>query len=142
MYGPNRPKKSPARPSGVKLAMPIVPPGRQTRTSSSATVWWSGAKIAPSAEVTASNSPSPNGSACASACTHSSSTPCAAASRRPAAKCSGVMSLATTLAPASAARIATLPVPAATSSTRWPGPIAQASTTTGPISQTSSFANR
>ena len=34
---------------GVKLSMPIVPPGRQTRTSSSATPWWSGAKIAPAA---------------------------------------------------------------------------------------------
>ena len=126
----------------MKLAIPIVPPGRHTRTSSSATAAWSGAKIAPNDEVTASNSPSAKGSSCASACTHSSSTPRSLASRLPAAKCSGVMSLATTVAPASAARIATLPVPAATSSTRWPGPIPQASTTTGPISQTSSFAKR
>ncbi len=65
-----------------------------------------------------------------------------AASRRPASKFSGVRSEATTSAPASAARIATFPVPAATSSTRWPAPIPQASTSTGPSSQTVCFANR
>ncbi len=45
------PKNSAARPSGVKLIIPIVPPGRQTRRSSSATFWWSGANIAPNEEV-------------------------------------------------------------------------------------------
>jgi hypothetical protein len=124
----------------VKFAIPIVPPGRQTRSSSAAVARWSGAKIAPNADVTPSNSASPNGSACASATTRSSSAPAAAASTRPAVKCSGVMSLATTSAPACAARIATFLVPHATSSTRRPGPIAQASTSTRPTSRTVSFA--
>ena len=47
-----------------------------------------------------------------------------------------------TLAPASAARIATFPEPAATSSTRCPGAIPHASTITGPTSQTVAFAKR
>ena len=68
--------------------------------------------------------------------------PAVAASRRPASKFSGVRSEATTRAPASAARIATFPVPAATSSTRWPAEIPQASTNTGPTSHTVAFANR
>jgi hypothetical protein len=55
----------PKNPSGVQLITPIVPPGRQTRTSSSAARCWSGANCTPIAEITASNSPSPNGSACA-----------------------------------------------------------------------------
>ena len=53
---------------------------------------------------------------------------------RPASSSSGVRSQATTLAPASAAGIAALPDPAATSSTRSPGRISQASTRTGPSS--------
>ena len=60
------------KPSGVKFSIPILPPGRHTRSISSATAWWSGAKIAPKEEVTTSNSPSPKGSASASASTHSS----------------------------------------------------------------------
>jgi len=48
---------------------------------------------------------------------------CASASRWPASKFSGVRSEATTWAPASAARIAALPVPVATSSTRSPAEI-------------------
>jgi hypothetical protein len=126
----------------VKLIIPIVPPGLQTRSSSPATAWWSGAKMAPSAEVTTSNSPSANGSASASASTQSSSTPLARASRRPASKFSGVRSDAVTRAPASAARIATLPDPVATSSTRCPGATPQASTSTGPSPQTVSRAKR
>ena len=43
---------------------------------------------------------------------------------------------ATTYAPASAARMAVFPVPAATSSTRCPGPMPQASTSTGPSPHT------
>ena len=112
--------------------MPIVPPGRHTRTSSRATAWWSPAKIAPNEDVTTSNSPSPNGSASASASTQSSSTPRAQASARPAAKFSGVRSEATTRAPAAAARSATFPLPAATSSTRCPGPIAAGRDELGP----------
>ena len=46
------------------------------------------------------------------------------------------------LGPASAARIAVLPVPAATSSTRWPAEIPHASTSTGPSPQTVAFAKR
>ena len=44
---------------------------------------------------------------------HSTWTPCARASRRPASKFSGVRSDATTVAPASAARIATFVQPSA-----------------------------
>ena len=129
-------------PSGVNVIRPIVPPGRHTRTSSSATAWWSGAKIAPAEEVTTSNSPSRNGSASASACTHSSSTPHAAASRRPASNCAGSRSEATTIAPSCAARIATLPVPAATSSTRWPGEMPHATVSSAPKLQIMSLAKR
>jgi hypothetical protein len=32
---------------GVKLSIPILPPGRQTRTSSSATAWWFGGEHRP-----------------------------------------------------------------------------------------------
>jgi hypothetical protein len=95
----------------------------------------------PKEEVTTSNSPSANGSACTSAGTQSSVTLCAAASRRPGSKFSGVRSQATTSAPASAARIAVLPVPAAASSTRWPADISQARTSSSPSSQIVRFAN-
>ena len=69
----------------------------------------------------------------ASASAHSSSRPSASATRRPASSRSGVRSLAVTSAPARAAGIAALPVPAATSSTRAPGPIPHACTSRGPI---------
>ena len=81
----------------MKLIIPIVPPGRVTRISSRATARWSGAKIAPAALVTTSNAPSANGRSCASASTHSISSPRASASRRPSSSCSGVMSHAVTL---------------------------------------------
>src|SRR6266516_2443984 len=32
---------------GVQLSRPMVPPGRQTRTSSSALAWWRGANMTP-----------------------------------------------------------------------------------------------
>ena len=57
----------PMKPSGVQLSRPIVPPGRQTRTSSSAAGWWCGANMTPTHEMTASNSPSSNGRCSASA---------------------------------------------------------------------------
>ena len=107
-----------------------MPPGRQTRTSSFATSWWWGANIAPIDEMTTSNEASSNGSASASASTQSRSSP--SARRRPASSSSGVRSLAVTSAPARAAGIDALPVPAATSRTRIPGPMPQASTSRGP----------
>ena len=54
----------PMKPSGVQLSRPIRPPGRTTRTSSSAASWWRGANITPTHEIAASNSPSSYGSAC------------------------------------------------------------------------------
>ena len=42
-------------PSGVQLSSPIVPPGRQTRTSSSAATWWNGANMTPMQDITMSN---------------------------------------------------------------------------------------
>ena len=68
----------------------------------------------------------------ASASTHSSAAPRSAASRAPTVSSSGVRSAATTVAPRSAAGIAALPVPAAMSRTRSPGPTVTASTTTSP----------
>ena len=129
---PSTRKKSPPAPSGVKLIIPITPPGRQTRSSSLAVASWFGANIAPKHEVTTSNSPSPKGSASASPSIHSRSTPASRAARRPASKFSGVTSDATTLAPACAARMATLPVPAATSRTRWPAETPHARPAAGP----------
>ena len=86
-------------PSGVQLIIPMVPPGRHTRISSSAVAWWRGANIAPTQDSTTSNSPVPKGSASASASTQSSSTPATAASRRPLSNSSGVRSDAVTTAP-------------------------------------------
>src|SRR3954469_3637755 len=67
------------KPSGVQLIMAMVPPGRQTRSISSAVCWWCGANMAPTTERTTSNSPSRNGSASTSASTHSTRTPAACA---------------------------------------------------------------
>src|SRR6185295_985152 len=44
-------------PPGVQLSTPIVPPVRQTRTSSSAPAWWCGANITPRQDSTTSNDP-------------------------------------------------------------------------------------
>jgi hypothetical protein len=125
---------SPMNPVGVPLIIPIVPPGRQTRSSSSAVSWWCGANIAPTHDVTTSNSPVSNGRASASASTHWRVMPASAAIRLPVSNGSGVRSDATTSAPASAAGIAAFPVPAATSSTYWPGSIPHAATSVGPSS--------
>ena len=130
----------PMNPSGVQLSSPMVPPGRVTRSSSSAARWWCGANITPRHEITASNAASPYGSASASPSSQRTVTPTSAASRRPASKSSGVRSDATTSAPARAAGMAALPDPAATSSTRWPRPIPAARTSSGPRSQIRSSA--
>ena len=98
MNGPIVLKTWPMSPSGVQLSI-ARPPGRQTRTSSSATASWCGANIAPMHDMTTSNSPSSNGSASASASPHSSSRPGSAARACPASRSSGVRSEATTLAP-------------------------------------------
>ena len=52
--GPIVRNSPPIMPSGVQLSSPIVPPGRQTRTSSSAACWWCGANITPIADMTTS----------------------------------------------------------------------------------------
>ena len=119
-------------PSGVQLSSPIVPPGRQTRTSSSAVCWWWGANMAPIDEMTTSKDASSNGRCSASASTHASVSPAASARRRPASSSSGVRSLAVTSAPACAAGSEAFPVPAATSRTRMPGAMPEASTSLGP----------
>lgn len=46
---------SPMNPVGVQLIRPMVPPGRATRTSSSAERWWFGANMTPTHDVTTSN---------------------------------------------------------------------------------------
>jgi hypothetical protein len=53
-------------PPGVQLTSAIVPPGAQTRTSSSAVTWWRGANWIPNTDTTRSNDASANGSASAS----------------------------------------------------------------------------
>ena len=75
-------KSWPTKPSGVQLANAIVPPPRQTRTISAAVRRWSGANIAPTTEMTASNARSGKGSAWASPSTVSTPRPSAAARAR------------------------------------------------------------
>lgn len=130
----------PMNPSGVQLISPIVPPGRQTRSSSSAVSWWCGANMTPTQDITVSNAPSAKGSASASASCQRSSAPRAAASRCPTSISSGVRSEAITSPPASAAGMAAFPDPAAMSSTRSPRFTPQASTRTGPRAPTTSLA--
>jgi hypothetical protein len=122
----------PIMPSGVQLSSAIVPPGRQTRTSSSAATWWCGANITPIADMTTSNVASSNGRCSASATAQSRSRSGDSTRRRPASSSSGVRSVATTVAPRSAAGIEALPVPAATSSTRDHDPTPAAATRRGP----------
>ncbi len=111
-------------PSGVQQHRPIVPPGRQTRTSSRAAAAWSGANMCPNVDVTTSKLCSSNGSSAASPTTHSMSTPAWDARLRPAANHASVRSQATTSAPRTAAGIATAPpLPAPTSSSRTPDPM-------------------
>ena len=43
-------------PAGVHAMFAIVPPGRHTRTISSALSWWCGANITPTDDITQSNS--------------------------------------------------------------------------------------
>ena len=111
----------PMKPSGVQLSRPMRPSVRHTRSSSSAATWWCGANMTPMHDMTTSNEPSSKGSASASASCQviGSRSPTAA---RPASSRAGVRSVATTSAPVSAAGIEALPLPAAMSSTRSPGP--------------------
>ena len=126
---------SPTNPTGRHEHSAIRPPGLTTRASSAAATEWRGANMIPNVEIAASKLASSNGRSSASASTHSSSTPCCSARRRPGSNNSGVRSEATTSAPRMAAWIAALPLPAAMSSTRSPGPHPLASAATPPASQ-------
>ena len=119
---------APIMPSGVQLSSPMVPPRLVVRSSSPAAAAWSGANIAPIAEITTSNDSSANGRFSASPSIQSSSRSAALARRCPASSNSGVRSSAVTTAPAAAAGSEALPVPAATSSTVCPGSMPDAST--------------
>ena len=57
----------PIKLSGVQFAMPILPPGLQTRASSCAALSWFGVNITPKVDSTTSNEASGNGSFSASA---------------------------------------------------------------------------
>jgi hypothetical protein len=57
-------------PSGVQLSSPILPPGRHTRTSTSAAAWWYGANITPIEDITTSKDSDSNGRCSASPVTH------------------------------------------------------------------------
>jgi hypothetical protein len=112
-----------------------VPPERVTRKASAIATSGRGAKTSPKADTTASKRPSENGSSSASATLHGiSHSPSAVQRAAPAATSSGVRSQASGLAPEVAIASATLPLPAATSSARWPGP--------SPAAATSSAATR
>src|SRR3954471_2684842 len=65
---------SATKPSLTQVVISTRPPGRQTRTSSTAAPAWSGANIAPKVEITRSKLASGNGSCWASPSTHSTST--------------------------------------------------------------------
>ncbi len=119
----------PFRPSGVHAVNTILAPGRATRASSPAASRWRGANITPKQDVTRSNDASSNGSSSASPSTKRTSRPASAARTRAASSSRGVRSRPVTLDPASAAGIATLPVPVATSSRLTPGAACARSTT-------------
>ena len=55
------PNNSPMNPSGVHVASPSRPPGRQTRAISAAACSWFGANIEPNTDRTASKLASGNG---------------------------------------------------------------------------------
>ena len=83
--------------------------------------WWRGANCTPNIEVTESNDSCSNGSASASPCAHSISSPVASARTCATSSSSETRSRPTTRAPCYAACRATLPLPVATSRTRAPG---------------------
>ena len=128
-------KNRPAAPSGVQLPMATRPPGRQTRSSSPAVARWSGANMAPTVDSTTSKWSSGKGRSWASANSQVRASPRARAARSPTASSCGQMSVAMTSAPVAAAGRAALPVPAPTSSTRWPARTPAAATTARPISE-------
>ena len=72
----------PIAPFGVQQAERDRAAGRQTRNSSSAVRRWSGANMWPKVEMTRSKLASSNGSSCASASIHSTSTIASAARSR------------------------------------------------------------
>jgi hypothetical protein len=125
---PVAPKRSAAEP-GVQLVKPTMPPERVTRKASAIATSGRGAKTSPKTDSTASKRPLEYGSASASATSQGiSHSPSASQRSLPAVTSSGVRSQASGLAPDLAIASATLPLPAATSSARWPGPSPQAAT--------------
>jgi hypothetical protein len=82
-------KSWPMKPSGVQLAMPILPPDLQTRSISAAALSWFAVNITPSVETTASKVASLNGSCSASASWKSIDQPSAFARSRPFASSDG-----------------------------------------------------
>lgn len=132
MYAPTVLNMRPCTPSGVHALTTIRPAGRVTRTSSCAASSWRGANITPKHDVTASKEQSSKGSASASPSTNSIRAPASCARPRAISSSRGVRSRPVTLAPASAAGIATLPVPVATSSSRTPSAACARSATSAP----------
>ena len=126
------PNMRPIAPAGVQQATATAPPGRQTRSISSAVRRWSGANMWPKVEITRSKLASSKGSSCASASIQSTSTIASAARSRASESSAGEKSSPVTLAPLRAAGIVALPVPQATSSTSIPGSSPERSTTTSP----------
>ncbi len=122
----------PIEPSGVQHASAIIPPGRQTRSISSAVRLWSGANMCPNVEITRSKLASSNGSSCASPSIQSTSTIASLPRSRAIASRSREKSRPVARAPARAAGMVALPVPQATSSRSMPGSRPDRSITSSP----------
>ena len=121
-------KNSSTAPPDVQADSARFPPGRQTRASSDATARWSGAKIAPTDDVTMSKLASGYGSASASPTSNVTSTPRSAACLRAVSTRAGDRSAPVTVAPVAAAMKASSPVPQPTSSQSRPGAPSTAAT--------------
>jgi hypothetical protein len=122
---------------GAQFDMPIRCPGRQTRTSSSATRCWSGANIAPNVDMTTSYELSSNGRFCASATCVAICMPSLSARRFACSSNSGTKSVHVTSANRRAAARDAVPLPPPTSSTRSPGWMSTLSASSSPCSTSS-----
>ena len=120
-YEPMIWKNSSTAPPDVHADSASLPPGRQTRASSDATAGWSGAKIAPTDDVTMSKAVSGYGRASASPTSNVTPAPRSSACLRAVSTRAGERSAPVTVAPVAAAMNASSPVPQPTSSQSRPG---------------------
>ena len=107
-------------PDGLHDVSATVPPGRTARTISAAAAPGSGAKITPNTLIATSKAPSATGSSSAPPRIQRASMPRSAARAAACSISASAGSTPVTFAPRSAAAIAALPVPQATSRTVCP----------------------